>query len=465
LIIKKNEIMKETQLPFSAETYTQRRKKLMELMGEGKILLLGNGYSSINFEDNSYPYRQDSSFLYYAGLNKEGLNLLIDADKGETILFGDDVSLDHVIWMGDQEKLIDMAAKAGINKVLPSMNIFDHVDSSSHYLPPYRSAHTIKLEQYLDITEIKPSLKLIMAISEQRNIKSEEEIKCMHEAASLTAAMHKEVMVNAREGMNEYELVALASKFAWEHNVQWSFTPIMTTQGQTLHNHNYRGKLSAGDLLLFDGGIEHGSGYAGDMTRTFPVNSSFSTKQKDIYTIVVKAHDTAVEACKAGVYYKDIHLMASQVIAEGLTELGLMKSDPEDAVMEGAHSLFFPHGLGHLIGLDVHDMENLGEDFIGYDQTIRKSREFGLKSLRLGRPLQEGFAITIEPGIYFIPQLFEKWKAEKMHEEFINYDAVASYMDFGGIRVENDYVIRADGAQLLGEKLDYDADSVEKARS
>jgi len=457
--------MKETQLPFSTETYIQRRKKLMELMGGGKILLLGNGYSSINFEDNSYPYRQDSSILYYCGLSKAGLNLLIDADKGETILFGDDASLDHLIWMGDQEKLADMAAKAGINKVMPSLNIFDHVDSTCHYLPPYRSAHTIKLEQYLDITEIKPSVKLIMAISKQRNIKSDEEIKCMHEAASLTAAMHKEVMIHAREGMNEFELVSLASQFAWDHNMRWSFTPIMTTQGQTLHNHNYNGQLHAGDLLLFDGGIEHPSGYAGDMTRTFPVNSSFSTKQRDIYNIVVKAHDAAVEASKADVYYKDIHLMASQIIAEGLTELGLMKADPEDAVMEGAHSLFFPHGLGHLIGLDVHDMENLGEDFVGYDHTIRKSREFGLKSLRLGRPLQKGFAITIEPGIYFIPQLFEKWRAEKMHEEFINYDAVASYMDFGGIRVENDYIIGSNGAQLLGEKLAYDADSVEQARS
>ena len=249
-------------------------------MGSGKILLLGNGNASINFEDNYYPFRQDSSFLYYIGINQAGLNAVIDADKGETILFGDDVSLDHIIWMGDQEKLGDLAAKSGIEKVLPAKTIFDHVNKETHYLPPYRAVHSLRLEQYLDLDELNPSLKLILSIIEQRNIKSSEEINYMHEAASMTAAMHKLVMSKTRAGLHEYELVSMASQYAIASDARWSFTPILTKDGQTLHNHNYHNLLKEGDLLLFDGGIEHSSGYAGDMTRSYPVNGQFTDIQK-----------------------------------------------------------------------------------------------------------------------------------------------------------------------------------------
>jgi len=238
----------------------------------------------------------------------------------------------------------------------------------------------------------------------------------------------------------------------------------LTVNGQTLHNHNYGNTLKEGDLLLFDGGIEHSSGYAGDMTRTFPVSSKFTSQQKDIYNVVKAAHDIAIPASKPGVYYKDVHLLSCLEIAKGLTDIGLMKGDPEEAVEEGAHALFFPHGLGHMIGLDVHDMENLGENFVGYDDTIRKSTEFGLKSLRLARPLQTGNAITIEPGIYMIPQLIEKWQAEGIHAEFLNFDVINKYRDFGGIRIENDFVIEEQGAVLLGDALVYDAESVEALR-
>jgi Xaa-Pro aminopeptidase len=457
--------MNTTNLAFSAETYSARRNQLMKNMESGKILLLGNSNSSINFEDNYYKFRQDSTFLYYIGLNQPGLNAIIDVDKGETILFGDDVSLDHIIWMGAQEKLNDQAAKSGITKVMPSNAIFDFACKECNYLPPYRSAHSIMLEQYLGIDELNPSLKLILSIISQRNIKTEEEITLMHEASGLTAKMHEFVMKNASAGMKEYQLVAMASKFAWDNNAQWSFTPIMTVNGQTLHNHDYSNTLTEGRMLLFDGGIEIESGYAGDMTRSFPVSSKFSDIQKSIYSIVAKAHDVGRDACKPGTYYKDVHLLAALEIAKGLTELGLMKGDPEEAVMEGAHSMFFQHGLGHMIGLDVHDMENLGETFVGYDQSIRKSSKFGLKSLRLARPLEEGFAITIEPGIYIIPHLIDQWQAEKKHEEYLDYDAINKLRDFGGIRIENDFIIRNDGAELLGEKLNYDLDSVESLRS
>lgn len=457
--------MHTTQFPFNTETYIQRRKKLMETVGSGKILLLGNGYSSKNFDDNAYGFRQDSCFLYYIGINQEGLNAVIDCDKGETYIFGDDISIDHVVWMGDQEKLVDLAAKVGISTIYPSTQIFDFVNSSTLYLPPYRSAHTIKLEQYLDIKEINPSLKLILAIVEQRNIKSPEEIKYLYEAATHTAAMHKTIIESAKPGMYEYELVALASHAALSKNTAWSFTPILTVNGQTLHNHSYHNKLKEGDLLLFDGGIELSSGYAGDMTRTIPVSNTFTNQQKEIYNIVQRAHDIAVKACKPGTYYKDIHLISCLEIAKGLTELGLMKGDPEEAVEEGAHALFFPHGLGHMIGLDVHDMENLGENFVGYDQTIRRSEAFGLKSLRLARPLQTGHAITIEPGIYMIPQLMDSWKAEGKHAQFLNFDKIETFKNFGGIRIENDYIVNDGGVELLGEPLVYDVASIEKLRS
>lgn len=457
--------MKNHTLAFTADTYLERRNTLMKNMGSGKILLLGNGNSSINFEDNYYPFRQDSSFLYYIGIDMPGLNAIIDVDKQETILFGDDVSIDHIIWMGDQEYLANIAIRAGITKVEPARKIYDYTDKSFHYLPPYRAVHSLKLELYLDIKELKPSIKLIDAIILQRNIKSQQEIQYMHEAASLTAGMHRKIMELTHSGMSEYQLVAEASKYAMDKNAKWSFTPILTRDGQTLHNHSYHNKLEESDLLLFDGGIEHHSGYAGDMTRTFPVSKKYSTIQKSIYDIVVKAHDKARAACQPGVYYKDVHLTASQEIAQGLIDLGIMKGDAEEAVMEGAHAMFFQHGLGHLIGLDVHDMENLGETFVGYDSTIRRSEEFGLKSLRLARPLQEGYAITIEPGIYIIPHLIDLWESEKKHEDFINYSELNKLRNFGGIRVENDFYIDKNGAQLLGDPLPYSSTDVENIRA
>ncbi len=457
--------MKSSKLPFSAAEYTDRRKTLMSNMESGKILLLGNCNASINFEDNYYNFRQDSNFLYYIGINEPNLNAIIDVDKGETILFGDDISIDHIIWMGNQAKLSDQASLAGIERVLSTTSIFDYVDKECHYLPPYRSVHTIQLENYLEIPEIKPSLKLILSIISQRNTKSENEISLLHKATSLTAGMHAEVIKNAKPGMTEYELIGHANKYAWDNNATWSFTPILTRDGQILHNHNYHNKLADGDLILFDGGIEHSSGYAGDMTRTFPINSKYSDIQKSLYNIVKAAHDVARDASKPKTYYKDVHLMAAFEIAKGMTELGFMNGDPEEIVDEGAHAIFFPHGLGHMIGLDVHDMENLGETFVGYDQTIRKSDDFGLKSLRLARPLEAGFAITIEPGIYIIPHLIDLWKSENKHAEFINYEELDKIKNFGGIRIENDYIIREGGAELLGDPLVYDIEGIEKLKS
>ena len=306
---------------------------------------------------------------------------------------------------------------------------------------------------------------MILAVIKQRNIKTEEEIEQLHIATTLTSRMHRTVMEHAQSGMFEYEIKSKAAQVVYGHNASWSFTPIVTKNGHILHNHNYGNRINDGDLLLFDGGIEAPSGYAGDMTRTIPVSGKYTDKQKDVYNIVVSAHKKALAACKPGVYYKDVHMLSAQIIADGLTNLGIMKGDPEAAVDEGAHTLFFQHGLGHMIGLDVHDMENLGEDFVGYDETIRRSEKFGTRSLRLGRPLEKGHAITIEPGIYFIPQLIDNWKAENKLSDFINYDVLENYKNFGGIRLENDYYIDDSKAVLLGEELPFDANGVEGIRS
>lgn len=453
---------------FPASTYADRRKKLAETLGSGSILLLGNEESSINFKANWYPFRQDSTFLYYFGLSLPGLTAILDAGTGEATLFGDELSIDDIIWTGPLPSLVELAEKVGVKKVLPANKVREHVNRNTHFLPPYRPEHNLKLSQWtgLSLPEVDGgfSTRLIKAVVQQRSIKSEEEIREIDEAVSNTSAMHLAVMKAARPGMYEHELVAVAQQEVWSRHVPLSFPPIMTINGQVLHNHTYSNVLEEGRMVLFDGGAESRGGYAGDMTRTFPVGKQFTTQQKELYQIVRKAHTTAAAALKPGVPYRDIHLLASQVIAEGLTELGLMKGDPSEAVHEGAHSLFFQHGLGHMMGLDVHDMENLGEDHVGYNQSISRSSKFGLKSLRLARELEPGFVLTVEPGIYLIPELIDLRKSEGAYPDFVNYDKLEAYRQTGGIRIEEDFVITSDGAKLLGTPLPHSVEEVEALR-
>lgn len=453
--------MASFKFPFSADTYSSRRQKLMQKLGSGKILLLGNNTSPVNYADNYYPFRQDSTFQYYIGIGLAGLNAVIDIDAGETLLFGDDISIDHIVWMGDQPKLASIAAQCGITKILASDKINDHVNGHTLHLPTYRAEHEAQIRSYLAIDKSQPSLPLIKAVIAQRNIKSAEEIKCMDESVTLTAQMHETVMRHAKAGMKEYQLVGIASEFAWQNNARWSFTPILTKDGQTLHNHSYHNTLSDNDMILFDGGIEAPTGYAGDMTRTFPVNGKYEGLRKDIYEIVLASYNESVALSKPDTYYRDVHIGASKVIASGLKELGFLKGAVDDIVKEGAHTMFFQHGLGHMIGLDVHDMENLGENLVGYDETIERSQLFGFRSLRLGRQLKEGNCITIEPGIYIIPQLIDRWQAENKFDDFINYDFLNKHRDAGGTRIEDDFVVTSGGVRQLGEPLVNDVAGVE----
>ncbi len=435
---------------FPTQTYLDRRAILKKTLGKGKILLLGNEESSVNFKDNWYPFRQDSTFLYYFGLPIAGLTAIIDIDQDETILFGDELTIDDIIWTGPLPSLQSMAEKVGLSKVLPKDKLEDYLSPDTHYLPPYRPEHHLKLQSWFQGKADQQSLELIHAIAKQRTIKSPEEIEQLDIAADLSYQIHKAVMEACQPGMYEYELVAIAQKVTMEQNAKLSFTPILTKDGQTLHNHYYGNRLEEGQMVLFDGGVESPLQYCGDITRTFPVGKAFTSTQKELYQIVLNALKAAEQFVKPGVFFKDVHLLASKKLVEGLTDYGIMKGDPEEAVAAGAHTMFFQCGLGHLLGLDVHDMENLGEPNIGYTEQLKKSTEFGLKSLRLGKQVEEGYALTIEPGIYIIPALIDKFKSEGKFEAFINYNELEKHRHFGGIRIEDDYVITADGARRLG---------------
>lgn len=453
---------------FSKEVFTKRRQVLKSKFAGGKILLPGNDESSSNFKDNWYPFRQDSSFLYYAGIPLAGLVLLMDTGSGEDILFGNELSIDDIVWTGPQPTLQELASHIGIEKVLPLEDLSKYLEGDIHYLPPYRPEHIIKLSSWLNKknneVESNASVALIKAIASQRSYKTAEELEQLDIATTVTSRMHRAVMIHAREGMYEFEIAGIAQKVLWEHHAHNSFQPIVTINGNVLHNHSYHNQFTAGTMLLFDGGAELHNGYCGDMTRTIPAGKKFDSRQRDIYNIIYNAYSKAVSLLKPGVRFIDVHLAACTAIAEGLKQIGLMKGDVNEAVANGAHAMFFQCGLGHLIGLDVHDMENLGEPYIGYTEELVKSKVFGLKSLRLGKEIEEGYVLTIEPGIYIIPELIDMWKAKGLHKDFINYDLLETYKDFGGIRIEDDYAITKDGCRLLGEPLAIAIDDVEAMR-
>ena len=461
--------MANSTLTFARETYVDRRKALMKSMGKGRIQLLGNDYVGMNYKDNTYPFRQDSTFLYYIGIDQPGLMAIIDADKGRTYLFGTELTIDDIVWTGKVPSLKELADASGIERVKSRVDIIKYIDADVHYLPPYRDDHIVLLSKLTGRKNRKVtkrvSNKLIRAVYKQREIKTQEELVQLDIASRLSHQMHVDVMGAAKAGMKEHELVSVAAQAAWANNVSFAYPPILTINGQVLHNHEYGNELKDGGMVLYDGGCEAPSHYAGDITRTFPIGKAFSAQQKSIYDIVHAAYIKAVELSKPGTNNIDVHIAASRVIASGLNDIGIMKGNIDAAIEAGAHTMFFPHGLGHMIGLDVHDMENLGEDNIGYSKTVKRRQEFGFKSLRLGKALKEGFCITIEPGIYFIPDLIDKRRAEHMYEDFINYDELERWKDLGGIRLEDDYVISDDGAQKLGVDIPTSSDEIEAFRA
>ncbi len=456
-------------ITFKREVYIERRRILKEEIGTGRILLLGNEEASMNYADNHYPFRQDSTFLYYFGLDKPGLIGLIDIDRDEDILFGEELSIDDIIWTGPLPKLTDLADQIGVTIVKSKAAIINHINADIHFLPPYRGEQTITIGKLIGKkvrkVEKRASKKLIKAVIAQREIKSPEEIREMQIASEISHKMHLEVMKAARPGMKEYELVGIASKVLYDHNVGFAYPPIMTINGQTLHNHGHENTLEEGRVILFDGGGESPSHYAGDITRSFPVGPRFTDQQRQLYDIVHRMYTESVAMCRPGVSYRDVHARAAQILVEGFADLGLVKGNVDEAFALDVHTLFFPHGLGHMIGLDVHDMENLGEEYVGYGSGMEKSKAFGWKSLRLGKELKEGFVITIEPGIYMIPELIDKRREEGIYADFIDYDALEAWKGVGGIRLEDDYVIEADGASMLGIEMPMSADEIEGVRA
>lgn len=457
---------------FDKITYINRRGALKTKGLSGLGLILGNNESPMNYRDNTYHYRQDSSFLYFFGLDFPGLAGVIDFDSGEEFIFGNDVDIEDIIWMGPQVPLKDNAAKVGIEKTAPFAKLFDQVKEASskgrkvHYLPPYRGENKILLEQLLGISVFQvneeASLEFIKAVISVREIKETQEVEEIAMACATGYQMHVTAMRMAQAGTWEQKIAGTIEGISLAGGGMTSFPIILSQNGETLHNHDHSQKLEEGRLMLVDAGAESLRKYASDFTRTTPVGGKFTQKQREIYEIVLAANNRATELTKPGVTYQSVHLAAAEVIAAGLKDIGLMKGDVKEAVAAGAHAMFFPHGLGHMMGLDVHDMEDLGQIYVGYDDVTRPIDQFGTAYLRLGKELKPGFVVTNEPGCYFIPALIDKWQAEGINHDFINFNEVNKYRDFGGIRLEDDILVTETGSEIIGERVPVDPEDVER---
>ena len=458
---------------FKKETYINRRKQLAKDVDKGIILFIGNSESPMNYADNTYHFRQDSSFLYFFGINHPDVAAVIDAESGESTIYGNDYTIDDIVWMGDQPTIASRSAQSGVSNSASTDQLKIDLQKAQsqgrkiHFLPLYRAESQIKLFKWIgvlpDQVKEKASLELIQAVIKQRNYKSEEEIVEIEKAVNTTVDMHLAAMRIARPGMKEAEVAAEVEKIAIAAGGHISFPVIGTINGQTLHNHYHGNTLKEGGMFLLDAGAETAMGYAGDMSSTFPVNKTFSTEQKEIYQVALNSHNKAIELLKPGVPFKDIYFESAREIMRGMKDLGFVTGDIEEGLAEGVHAMFFPCGLGHMMGLDVHDMEDLGEQYVGYHNEA-KSTQFGLKSLRLARKLEPGFVLTIEPGIYFIPQLIDLWKNEKRFQKYLNFTKLEQFKNFGGCRNEEDFLITETGARLLGKPLPKSIEDVENER-
>jgi len=454
-----------------AKTYAARRKALRKAVPDGAILIMGNDEAPMNYVDNPYPFRQDSHFLYYAGVSQAGLALLIEPD-GKSILYGTPDHADDVIWFGPHPSLGDHAKAAGLRHsadiadLVDRLATFENGETAVHYLPPYRAARSFALGALLGIDPReaagRASTDLVRAVAAQRSIKKEAEIAEMEDAVAVTAKMYKATMRSAEPGRTEAEIAAIHKAAASASDRHQAFTPIVTVCGDVLHNHSYANTLEEGDLLLVDSGAESPMHYASDITRTMPVTGRFTSQQRDIYEIVLAANEAAIEAAAPGVTNRELHFTAARTITEGLKDIGVMKGNVDKAVAAGAHALFFPHGIGHMIGLDVHDMEDLG-DIVGYPEGEERSEQFGLAYLRLARELEPGFVITIEPGIYFIAALLERWEGQGLHKAFIRYEKLEDFCGLGGVRIEDDVLITKNGHRVLGPPIPKAVDEIEEA--
>lgn len=449
---------------FDKQTYVNRRAKLRSLVKDGIIILFGNNESPCNYPSNGYyPFRQDSSFLYYFGLNRDGLVGVIDIDNNRETIFGNDIDIEDIVWYGSVDSVHDLAAQVGVENTAPMRALKSACNEALrqkrkiHFLPPYR--HDIKI-QIFDLLGIHPvqqkeaaSMELIKAVVSMRSVKEQQEIEELERAAEIGYLMHTTAMKLTRPGVTEKFVGGQVDGIAHSYGAMVSFPTIYSQHGEIMHGNPSMSILEAGRLALCDAGAETINNYCSDNTRTMPVSGKFTQRQLEIYSIVEACHDYVLEVAKPGVKYFDVHLAVCRLMTERLKELGLMKGDTDEAVAAGAHAMFLPHGLGHMMGMDVHDMENLDQINVGFDEETRPNLEqFGTNCLRMGRRLEKGFVVTDEPGIYFIPALIDDWKAKGHCKEFINFDLLETYKDFGGIRIEDDILITENGCRFIGEK-------------
>lgn len=451
---------------FDKNIYIKRREILKNKFQQGVIVLAGNDLVPMNYVANTYHFVQDASFLYYFGINKEGYTGVIDIDNNMEYLYGPNPTMDDIIWEGNLPSLREVSESVGVLNILNEEQLdMMLLNREKHFINQYSPSMILKLARLFRMSPYtmneKASKELMEAIASQRSIKSSEELYLMEEEAKIGKAMHLKAMRKIKSGMKEFELEAIVRKEALKKGSQLSFPSIVTINGQILHNHNYNNEIKDGNLLLLDAGSRGESGYCSDMTSTIPVSGKFTLRQRDMYNLLIEMYNHAESLLKPGISYKEVHLSVCKVLTKGLVERGILRGDVEEMVSQGVHALFMPHGLGHMIGLDVHDMENFGEELVGYGGQ-KKSEQFGLKSLRLGRELLEGYCLTVEPGIYFIPELIAKWKQDNMFVDNINYERLETYLDFGGMRYEGDYAITKDGARLLGGYRPRTAEEVEE---
>jgi Xaa-Pro aminopeptidase len=453
--------------PFAPSIHAARRAALAERLREGGarglVLLPGHLESPMNYRDNTYAFRQDSSFLYFCGLAQPGLALVVDLDDASATLFGEEASLDDLVWTGPVPSLADRAAASGLDRHAPAAALPDVVARARaggrdvHVLPPYRGETRQKVAAWLGLAdaavERAASPALVRAVIALRAVKAPEEIAEIEDALALTRELHLLAMHRSRPGVIEQEIVGAMEGLALARGRRLAYPSIFTSRGEILHNHDHSVTLRGGELIVNDTGTESARGYASDVTRTLPVGRRFEGLQADLYDLVHEAQARAIAAVRPGVSYREVHELACRTMVSGLAALGFMRGDPDEAVQSGAHAIFFQCGTGHMMGLDVHDMEALGENAVGYGEGFERSALFGHKSLRLARPLREGFVVTIEPGIYINRWLTARWKAEGRHTEFIDYARFERHEDFGGIRIEDDVLVTPGGARVLGPPI------------
>jgi Xaa-Pro aminopeptidase len=458
---------------FIPDVYIKRRIRLHDLMKTGIALFLGNTDSAMNYPGNTYYFRQDSDFLYYFGIDLLGFAGIMDFDSGNDYIFGNDLDIDDIVWNGIQPSVRELAAKCGITLTLPYLKLAEVLAKANdkgreiHFLPPYRGETKLMLcsmlEKNPNSLDYLASVDLIKAVISMRSIKEPYEIAEIEKAIDIAYEMHITAMKMCKPGVKEQDIFGTLMGIAHSKGSGPGFSFIISLNGQTLHNHNHSKTLKLGRLMVNDSGVETNLHYTSDITRTTPVGGKFDQRQKEIYEIVLMANTEAIKTAKPGFSNLDLHLLAGKIIASGLKDIGLMRGDIESAVEVGAHALFFPHGLGHLLGLDAHDMEALGEEFIGYDESIKRSNQFGLSFLRFAKQFVPGHVLTIEPGCYFIPELVNIWKTQNKFIEFINYDKIKSYLNFGGVRIEDNILITENGSRVLGKPIPKTIDDVEYA--